>query len=60
MSAWKDLSTGDSGALKSYTPGDYAKAAADIQIALNQGHKVDQGALDILEKAKYIGVAPKN
>ena len=58
MSAWRDQSTGQGFAMNGNDKSAYANAAAQIQSALDKGHQVDRGALEILEKAKYIGVAP--
>ena len=53
---WTDKSTGESHSVSGNDKAAYAQAAAKIQSDINKGHSVDKNALDILEKAKYIGV----
>lgn len=58
VAAWKDYSTGQSYSMSGNDKTAYAQEAARIQAAIDKGHQVDREALDIINKAKYIGVAP--
>lgn len=53
---WTNKSTGESFSISGNDKSAYAKAAAQIQTALNQGHEIDRSGQDILEKAEYIKV----
>lgn len=54
--AWKDISTNKSYEVSGNDKASYAKAAAEIRSQINAGHTVDDNALDILNRAKSIGV----
>lgn len=53
---WQDKSTGKSFSVSGNDKASYARASAEIQSQINQGHSVDKNALDILKKAEYIGI----
>lgn len=54
--AWKDISTNKSYEVSGNDKASYAKAAAEIRSQISSGHKVDDNAINILNKAKSIGV----
>ena len=56
--AWTDHSTGQSFKETGNDKAAYARASARIQEQINNGHSVDRAAIDIMQKARYIGVAP--
>lgn len=53
---WKDQSTGKSYEISGNDKTAYAQAAAEIRSQINAGHTVDDNALDILNRAKSIGI----
>ena len=53
---WVDHSTGKSYNESGNDKAAYARASAQIQSQINQGHNVDKSAIEILRKAEYIGI----
>ena len=53
---WKDQSTDKSYEISGNDKTAYAQAAAEIRSQINAGHTVDDNALDILNRAKSIGI----
>lgn len=53
---WTDKSMGQSYKISGNDKAAYAQAAAKIRSQIDTGHSVSKEALDILDKARYIGV----